>query len=212
MEPQRQKFIRCKMNMTMDKFKQKRDDSYQKTCDVCLEMRNVSAKKHQCVHHRKRCECKECGGGVSICEHNNLRNHCKECDGISICEHSIQRSHCKLCGGGHICEHNKKRSGCKLCSDPLKITIKNMLSASKKRDKKNDIYDFVNFVDHSFLENLLDDYSHCCYPDCNKELQIIHYRDDLATIERLDNSIGHIKSNCVICCFKCNNMRKSNRQ
>ena len=32
MEPQRQKCIRCKMNMTMDKFKQKRDDSYQKTC------------------------------------------------------------------------------------------------------------------------------------------------------------------------------------
>ena len=194
MEPQRQKCIRCKMNMTMDKYKQKRDDSYQKTCDVCLDMRNVSAKKHQCVHHRKKCECKECGGGVSICEHNKLRNQCVECGGASICEHNIQRSFCKL------------------CSDPLKITIKQMISGSKKSDKKYDRYDVCNFVDYGFLENLLDDYSHCCYPDCNAELQIMHYQDDLATIERLDNSIGHIKSNCVICCLKCNNLKKSNHQ
>ena len=115
MEPQRQKCIRCKMKMTMDKFKQKRDDSYQKTCDVCLEMRNVSAKKHQCVHHRKKCECKECGGGVSKCEHNKQRSTCKECGGASICEHNRIRSTCKECGGSQICEHNRIRSQCKDC-------------------------------------------------------------------------------------------------
>ena len=87
-----------------------------------------------------------------------------------------------------------------------------MIQSSKQKDKKYDRYDIVNFVDYAFTENLLDDYSHCCYPDCNKELQIVHYQDDLATIERLDNSIGHIKFNCVICCFKCNSMRKSDRQ
>ena len=41
-------------------------------------------------------------------------------------------------------------------------------------------------------------------------LQYTEYQDDLATIERLDNSIGHIKSNCVLCCLKCNNLKKSN--
>ena len=87
-----------------------------------------------------------------------------------------------------------------------------MISDSKCSDKKNDRYDVVNFVDYSFLENLLDDYTHCCYPDCHAELQIIHYQDDLATIERLDNNIGHIKSNCVICCMKCNKLKKSNHQ
>ena len=60
--------------------------------------------------------------------------------------------------------------------------------------------------------NLLDDYSHCCYPDCNAELRIIQYQDDLATIERLDDSIGHIKSNCAICCMKFNVIKKSNHQ
>ena len=42
-------------------------------------------------------------------------------------------------------------------------------------------------------------------------LQYTEYRNDLATIERLDNSIGHIKSNCVLCCFKCNLSKKSNK-
>ena len=192
MEPQRQKCIRCKMKMTMDKFKQKRDGSYQKTCDVCLEMRNVSAKKHHCEHGRQKNKCIVCGG-VGICEHGRVQNQCKDCGGIQICA------------------HDKQRSTCKLCSDPLKITIKHMLCGSKASDKKYDMYDVVNFVDYDFVENLLDDYSHCCYPDCDVELQIIHYQDDLATIERLDNNIGHIKSNCVICCLKCNVMNKPDR-
>ena len=87
-----------------------------------------------------------------------------------------------------------------------------MLFGSKASDKKYDRYDVANFIDSAFIENLLDDYTHCCYPDCNAELQIVHYQHDLATIERLDNSIGHIKSNCVICCLKCNVMRKSGHQ
>ena len=35
-------------------------------------------------------------------------------------------------------------------------------------------------------------------------LQYIEYNETLATIERLDNNIGHIKSNCVIACKDCN--------
>ena len=206
MESQRQKCIRCKMNMTMDKFKQKRDDSYQKTCNVCLDMRN---KKNECEHGRRRNQRKDCGGS-SICEHNKHRSKCKDCGGSSICEHDKERSKCIDCGGASICEHNiLERNKCKLCSDPLKITIKTTISGSKCSDKKHDRCDIVNFVDYAFIENLLDDYSHCCYPDCNAELQIVHYQDDLATIERLDDSIGHIKSNCVICCLKCNLMKKS---
>ena len=193
------------------------------------QRRNASAKRHKCPHSKQKSICKECGGvgicehnkrrthckecgGSQICEHNNSRNQCKECGGASICEHNRRRNDCKLCGGASICEHNIERRYCKLCSDPLKITIKNMIKYSKHSDKKYDRYDIVNFVDYAFIENLLDDYSHRCYPDCNAELQIVHFQDDLATIERLDNNIGHIKSNCVICCLKCNMMRKSDRQ
>ena len=41
---------------------------------------------------------------------------------------------------------------------------------------------------------------------------MIEFKDDLATIERKDNSIGHIKSNCVIACMKCNKMKLSNKE
>ena len=68
MEPQRPKCVRCKMNLTMDKYKQKRDDSYQKTCDVCLEKRNIIAKRHECVHGKTKNNCVKCGGS-NICDH-----------------------------------------------------------------------------------------------------------------------------------------------
>jgi len=163
-----------------------------------------------CEHNRQRSICKECGG-ASICEHNRIRSQCKECGGSQICEHKKIRSQCKECGGSQICEHDKRRSQCKKCKDPIKLTIKTMIKCSKGSDKKYNRYDANNFIDKCFLEGLVEEYPNCYYNDCKVELQYIKYQDDLATIERLDNSIGHIKSNCVICCFKCNIMRKSNR-
>ncbi len=206
----RQKCCVCKMNLTLDKFKKKRDDTYQKTCEECLVKRRANVKKYRCEHGRQRSRCKKCGGS-EICEHGRLSNICKECGGSQICEHGNRRNRCKECGGSQMCEHGRRRSDCKECSDPVKITITNMITGSKKSDKKHDRYDPVNFVDRCFVGNLLDDYPHCYYEDCKCELQLIKYQDNLATIKRLDNSIGHIKGNCVICCMKCNRMKKSNK-
>jgi len=193
MEPiQRQKCSSCKMNMTLDKFTKKRDDTYQKTCDECLQKRRARVANNKCEHDRQQYECVDCDGG-------------------GVCEHRLRRDRCRDCNGSSFCVHNIRKHECKRCSDPLKITIKNMIRGSKQTDKKYNRYDPVNLVDYCFLENLLEDYSHCCYTDCNVALQIVEYQDDLATIERLDNDIGHIKSNCVICCMKCNHMKKSNR-
>jgi hypothetical protein len=155
-----------------------------------------------CIHNRQRSHCKDCGG-ASICEHKRERSKCKDCGGASICEHNRRRSQCKDCGGSSICEHNRRRSTCKDCCDELKITIKNMLSCSKRSDKKNNRYDIINFIDRCFLENLIDDCEDKCYY-CKSELQYIIYQGNLATIERLDNDLGHIKSNCVIACKTCN--------
>jgi hypothetical protein len=85
-----------------------------------------------------------------------------------------------------------------------------MIKGSKSSDNKNNRYDADRFIDKCFIEGLVEEYPMCFYEDCKVELQYIKYQDDLATIERLDNNIGHIKSNCVICCRKCNNARKSN--
>lgn len=43
-------------------------------------------------------------------------------------------------------------------------------------------------------------------------MQFIKFQEDLCTIERLDNNIGHIKSNCVLACYpKCNVRRVGQR-
>ena len=71
----------------------------------------------------------------------------------------------------------------------------------------------------AFLKGSLKDYKQCYYGDCKDadglgpvNLQYTEYQDDLASIERLDNSIGHIKSNCVLCCLKCNKSNKSEKK
>ena len=74
------------------------------------------------------------------------------------------------------------------------------------------IYDADRFIDKCFMEGLVEDYKQCYYGDCEVNLQYTEYQDDLATIERLDNSIGHIKSNCVLCCLKCNLSKKSEKK
>ena len=96
------------------------------------------------------------------------------------------------------------------CSDEMKITIQYMINNSKTKDKKYNIYDIVNFIDKCFLKNLIEDCNDKCYY-CKCDLQYIIYQNNLATIERIDNSIGHIKSNVVIACFHCNCSRVGNK-
>lgn len=171
----------------------------------CIECKGSSI----CEHDKRRTRCIECKGS-SICEHDRIRSRCRECKGSSICEHDKRRDSCIDCDGSSICDHGRRRDTCKICSDPIKVTIKTMLKNAKDKDKKNNRYDIVNFVDYCFIENLLDDYKCCYYEDCKKELQILDYNQSLVSLERINNNIGHTKSNCVICCLECNHKKKSN--
>ena len=179
-----------------------------KTCQTCRDRDRIIRERRKCEHNRRKSLCIDCDGS-EICEHNKRKSRCIECDGSEICEHGRYRTHCRDCDGSSICEHGRLRNQCKICSDPLKVTIKTMISSAKEKDKKYNRYDVVNFVDYCFIENLLEDYAHCYYEDCKKELQITEHNDSLATIERINNNLGHIKSNCVICCLSCNIARKS---
>ena len=109
-----------------------------------------------------------------------------------------------------ICPHNRLKRACKKCRDPITVNIEQWIFSRRQYDKKRNIYDADRFIDKCFLEGLIEDYKQCYYGDCEVNLQYTEYQDDLASIERLDNSIGHIKSNCVLCCLKCNKSRKSN--
>ena len=157
-----------------------------------------------CEHNRKKSQCKECGGS-SICEHNRIKNTCKECGGSNICEHNRQKQTCKECGGSNICEHNRQKYDCKECGDPIEITITNMIKNSYQSDRKRNRYDANNFIDKDYLRMIIDIHKCCIY--CKCELQFIERNDNMATVERINNDIGHTKVNTVIACFKCNSTR-----
>ena len=146
-----------------------------------------------------------------LCEHGKYKYQCKECGGTQICPHSKRKYQCKECKGTQICPHDRQKSHCKKCSDPVKVSIKKWIFSSRQYDKMRNIYDADRFIDKCFMEGLVEDYKQCYYGDCEVNLQYTEYRNDLATIERLDNSIGHIKSNCVLCCLKCNKSNKSKK-
>jgi hypothetical protein len=164
----------------------------------------------KCIpHNRILYLCVPCKGG-GICEHERRRSYCKECGGSEICIHERQRSYCKECGGSAICIHDIQRSQCKKCNDEIRITIQNWIHNSKKDDKKYNRFDETNFIDYEFCKELIRESGKNCYY-CDIELQYIEYNSTLATIERLDNDIGHIKDNCVIACRTCNICRVGDR-
>ena len=173
------------------------------------ETRTAHYLKYFCEHEKYKYQCWECKGS-QICPHNKRKPQCKECGGSQICSHNREKNRCKKCEGSQICSYNREKNHCKKCSDPIKITIKQWIFNRRQYDKKRNIYDADRFIDKCFLKGLIEDYKQCYYGDCKINLQYTEYQNDLATIERLDNSIGHIKSNCVLCCLKCNNLKKSN--
>ena len=100
------------------------------------------------------------------------------------------------------CPCSMRKYDCKIHSDAREITIKQMIHGSKYNDIKFNRFDKNQFIDKQFVSNLLDLYENCIY--CNCELNLDKRNPKLATIERLDNSLGHIKRNCVVACFTCN--------
>ena len=89
-----------------------------------------------------------------------------------------------------------------------------MVRSSRQNDKKYNRLDENNFIDLPFLYTKLEDYKQedmNCYW-CKKIMNFNpEDKKDLITIERLDNKIGHIKSNCEFCCYYCNIKKISNK-
>ena len=189
---------RCNKNKIVEDFISKSGKVF-KRCIRCREQDKKNRIKNRCPHNKKKYNCIDCGGD-GICPHKKKKQSCRECGGSYICEHNKIKHQCKECG---ICEHNKRKRTCKECGNELHLTIQNIVKYSRAKDKKNNIYDENNFIDYDYVKNLIiESNDKCCY--CEIQLQFIHYDKDLATIERINNSLGHIKGNCLIACKLCN--------
>jgi len=112
----------------------------------------------------------------------------------------------KLYKEKHQCIHNVPIFKCRECSGKAEhLTILGWVVGCKSKDKQKNMYEEKEHIDYEFCEELVEMYSHCPYCDC--DLNYDRRNPQLATIERLDNDIGHIKSNCIIACFRCNSLR-----
>ena len=84
--------------------------------------------------------------------------------------------------------------------------INNKLNGYKIQDIKRTLYDkneFIKFAD--IIDLIVSSDLICCY--CKKEIFLLYknVRDKFQwTLDRIDNSIGHIKPNVVVSCLNCN--------
>jgi hypothetical protein len=180
-----------------------------KGCARCRDMQKQKDIRNKCEHNKYKGKCKVCGR-PSFCIHDIQKSKCRTCGGSSFCIHNIQKNNCRTCGGSSFCEHNTLRWRCKICCDPHVVKIKQWISGHKNTDKKYNRFDAGRFIDADFLMGLIEKYKNCYYDDCRVDLQYFENNNNLVTLERINNNLGHIKSNCVLCCLKCNRLRKSN--
>ena len=78
--------------------------------------------------------------------------------------------------------------------------IDGMIKSSKKADGEKGL---STDVDKEFIQGLFDTQTSCCY--CKRTWAC---GDRKPTLERKDNKVGHIKTNCVLACRCCNETRR----
>jgi hypothetical protein len=78
--------------------------------------------------------------------------------------------------------------------------------------KTPSLYRANDHVDVGFINQLIHDQkSLCCYCETEMKLEgVDQYRNDLLSLERIDNAFGHTKDNVILCCYPCN-LRRGNR-
>ena len=162
-----------------------------KICNLCRKEKDLREFKIK-INGKRATGCMEC---------NEMAKMYAE---RSKCPHGKRKSTCMECGGSSLCVHGRQKPQFQFCNDAIKITIKNWIKCCRHTDKKYNRFDPDHFIDTDFLRVLIEDYECCYYDDCKVKLQFTEYRSDLGTIERLNNAVGHVKSNCVLCCKSCN--------
>lgn len=232
--------VSCNVDRTIDNYLSKKGKTFM-TCGNCRVLKKINNEKYMCPHGRQsKSSCSKClghpinEGKCSKCKKpylptlNDPKKTCLDCR--PKCSHGLFiGNHCLNCFEDRRIRYNKKRMElrkntnyknekcfhdkfkfyCKKCSDPIEVSIRSMIASSKLADKNRDRYDANNFIDKCFIKQLLFESKKCFY--CDIEMQLNEYSESLCTIERKDNKIGHIKSNCVLACRKCNFSRVGQR-
>ena len=157
------------------------------------------------------CASCKCYYEVQYKRNGDAYKSCKRCRDYSNmrykCTHNKSKYKCLECNGSSMCTHGKEKQKCRMCCDsPIHTIIINMLSGSRVQDEKHNRYNPDNFITYDHVYGLIIQCDNKCFY-CIQPIQYILYNECLATIERLDNNIGHDVGNCVMACRSCNYRR-----
>lgn len=101
----------------------------------------------------------------------------------------------------------KKQYHKKHYNSNLEKIVKSKIRGNIKSDiKHNRLYNEEDYITIEFIKDLLIKCNNCCCL-CSKQLKLTNYEYKDAeqfSIDRLDNKMPHIKSNCQITCWNCN--------
>ena len=200
----------CRIRKTSKKCPHQRVKSNCADCNPCPHQRRKGscADCNPCPHQRLKSNCADCNPCphqrlkpncivCNPCPHQRLKPNCIDCN---PCPHQRLKHNCVDC---NPCPHQRLKENCRECNDALILTIQRFINGSKQSDKKYNRFDIANFIDNDFCKLLIEECNDkCCY--CNCDLEYIKFGFNLISIERIDNTIGHIKSNVKIACYHCN--------
>jgi len=130
---------------------------------------------------------------------------------LGKCEHCRSRGKCKICYPHLQCEHGRYNTECRTCNPDCAVRrLRNaMFNTTRRRDKKAGSYDENNHITKEDIQSLFDSTTQCHF--CEVELTYGERCSTLATIDRKDNSVGHVIGNCVLSCLSCNSGNKGGR-
>ena len=113
---------------------------------------------------------------------------------------------CPECGG----QRETKLLMCKKCRDAKSATSRKhwdrmIVTNSKQHDKERGrMFQESEYITREFLKECRRKQNNLCGM-CGTTMQTANRQaSDGLTVQRLDNSIAHVKTNCILACYHCN--------
>ena len=189
---------RCKCWRKQDDFIS--NERVVKCCVKCREATKKYNKQHYQENKEKKAE-KQKQNKQKIAEYQKKYNEEHKQEKAEYQKQHYQENKEK------ITEKQKQYKEEQKKENPLHIKFLHMIQGSKTADKKsNRTYNEEDFITEDFLNELwVKQNGLCFYEICECKLTLEFNRNsNQISIQRLNNELPHIQSNCVLSCFKCN--------
>ena len=129
---------------------------------------------------------------------------CRKCKGVNDGRFLI----CQVCRDKSNAYKKTHKAACKLMVRLWKRRNwdRRMVCHSKDSDRKANRLpeDMSTYVNSPYLKRLrIAQQNSCAYCDIEMQTENRKWHDGL-TLQRLNNTIGHTRANCILCCHSCN--------